>query len=183
MKHIIFDLDDTLGELSIPLMHTLNKITKQDFTVADWNSFYISEMYDMTNEELFEAMIDFKLLEKMLPYADVKDVLTHLKKNHTINIVTARAWHPDGRNITEKWFAKHQIPYDNIVICDVDKSKIDCISTIDDIVLAVDDRDTHCEDFTNYGKIKKVLMMHQPWNTKESHIERIHSIKEVLNHI
>jgi uncharacterized HAD superfamily protein len=183
MKNIIFDLDDTLGNLSSPMMNALNLATGKDFTRNDSTSYFITDLYDISLEEFYEILTDFKVIENVVPLAGSREVLEHAMKDHTVHIVTARGWHPDALSITEQWFKQHDLPYHHIRICNALQSKIDCIAGIENIVLAVDDRGSHCVEFDSYDKIAKVLMMNQPWNVDIDGIHRIHDITEVLEHI
>lgn len=183
MKSIVFDLDDTLGDLCTPLMDAMNKATGKTITKEEKDTYSLA-MYGVTDQEFYDIMVQANVLEGMIPFASTKFVLNALKKHYRIHIVTARAWHPDGLQVTRDWFKKHNLPYEDIRLSDPHHSKIDRISDLSEIALAVDDRDTHCKDFDDHHTVEKVLMMNQPWNKYTPHsIQRIHDIREVLEYI
>lgn len=180
---IIFDFDDVIGNLITPMIEAINKATGCDFSEDEHTQYDIVEAYDISPEEFFEIMIDFKVLENLKPFHDVKHVFDTVKETHLIHIVTARQWHPNARNITEEWLKKHELHYDHLTFTSHHQSKVEAIVHWDEVALAVDDRDAHCEAYSKHDKVEKVLILDKPWNRNLEGIERISSLSEILKFI
>lgn len=182
-KSIVFDLDDTLCDFSYQLLLTVNEVYGKNIQMSDWNSYNIDEVLGFKVEQFFDMLRDCKVIEKCQPVTNARMVLEAVAPNYEINIVTARAWHDQGKEITTDWFAQHGLPYDNIIVCPPGHSKIEMITHLDNVHLAVDDRDIHCVEFHECPKINKALMIDKPWNRDVKDVHRIYDIKEVLNYI
>ncbi len=182
-KNIVLDLDDSMADFCNHIMEVLNKHHGTNHKKDDKHDYSFS-MYGYDDKEFVQAMIDHEIIENIKPYFGVKETLDHVCKTHDIHIVTARSWHPDGYNVTKDWFNAHNLPYDSIRLVYPGSSKIDAISDLSHVDLAVDDRDTHCNEFYDCDIVKKVLMVNQPWNRHAGdHIKRINDIREILYYV
>lgn len=181
MKTVILDLDDTLANLRVPMQKVLDKYSKKTIPWQSWDSFYITDLYGITEAELYSSLIDSGILSDIEPYEDTKETLNALKQlGHNIVIVTSRNYHPDAYNVTKTWFEKHGLPYDKIHISGHGVKKSSFANQYSDVVMAVDDNIDNCNDFIVNSNINKTLLMNMPWNSANKDIKRIHQINEML---
>ncbi len=192
-KTVIFDLDDTLGDLKVRLQEIYRRTTgDQTISYEDWDNYGQPNRYGVTSEQLSELFIEDNSLGLMKPFDGAIEVTALMKsKGFNVEIVTARGWHPDGYAVTKKWLDDHYISYDRINIVPLFQCKEETTRHIENVALFVDDRLDHCVNLFESGRIGKSLVLAQPWNreyTEEhpdynSNIIRIDSIWDVLNHI
>ena len=182
-KNIILDLDDSLADFANHIIETFNLIYNKDFKKEDKDDYSFS-VYDLNEKEFVQAMIDNNIIENIKPFFGAKQTLDCLHQTHDIHIVTARSWHPNGYNITKKWFENFELPYDSIRLVYPGNSKKEAIKDLVHVAIAVDDRDTHCKELSECKNIDTVLMVNQPWNKYATgNINRINNIMEILYYV
>ena len=172
IKSLCLDLDDSILNLRDPLVAAVNNIDSN----FDNKSFSELSINDLLNIPEIE-----QILQNAEPFDGTQYVLKYLINHYNLHIVTARGWHPRGETITKRWFQMRNIPYTDIRIVPLGKSKLEAITDLTNIHLALDDRIENCEDLATRADI--VLMMDQPWNRdfiNTDKIIRIHDIKDIL---
>lgn len=183
-KTCIFDLDDTLGNLREPMQKVLDKYTKKSIPWQNWNQFNITDLYDISLENLFDSIIDSKILSTMEPYENSLKTLTALKDaGHKIVIITSRGYHPEAYDVTKEWFERAGLPYDRIHVSSHTIRKSYYANIYDNVIMAVDDNIENCDDFLNNSKIETTLLMDMPWNVTNADHKRIHDIGQVFEAI
>lgn len=182
-KNIVLDLDDTLADFCTHIIDVLNEVHGTNHKKDDKEDYTFS-MFGYKDKEFVQAMIDYHIIENIKPFFGTKETLDYIKKTHNIHIVTARNWHPNGYDITKKWFEDNNLPYDSIRLIYPGHSKKSAIQDLEHIDIAVDDRDTHCKEFYECDTVSKVLMVNQPWNKfAGDDIKRINDIREILYYV
>jgi uncharacterized HAD superfamily protein len=182
-KTVIFDLDDTLANLRLPMQEALNKYTNKDIKWTDWKSFDITGLYEVNDEEFYNVLVDSDILNAIEPYEETPRTLKAVRDaGHKIVIITSRKYHPDALNVTQNWFEKHNLPFDNIHISGHGIRKSIYTKLYDNIIMAVDDNADNCNDFIKNGNINNTMLMDMPWNSV-SDIKRIYTIDQVLDQI
>lgn len=187
MQTIIFDIDDTSGDLRV---HTerLYRIATGDDKISynDWVDYHVENRYGITGQGLGDLFIADESLQKMKPNEGLAEVVAILKsRDYNIEFVTARGWHPEGYSITQKWLDDHFVYYDKINIVGLYESKEEATRHIDRIKLFIDDRIDHCEAMRDSGRVEQSLVYCQPWNAHcedGPSIKRITSLYDVLEY-
>lgn len=180
---VILDLDDTLINFREPMCQLLNKLTDKGIHWKEWNCYGVGDFYDMTGEEFCEYIVEHEILQNLEPHEETRGLLTELhNRNYNIVIISARGFHPNADKVTRDWFAKYDLPLDELYISTHGNRKIDSVKEHENIILTLDDNVQHCEDFIASGKPQHVLLYDMPWNI-ESSIPRIKSLNEVYNYI
>ena len=179
MKTIAFDLDDTLANLKDPMIECLNSFTGKKLQSNDLFKFDITDIYDITNENFFNCLIDNDILQNLEPFPETQLLLTNLLENdYNVDIITSRAYHPAAFEVTKSWFTKYDIPYSRIIISEHGKKKSDYFTKEENVILFVDDRIENCEDFISSRKAGSVRLFDAPWN-QQSSITRVTNLSEV----
>jgi 5'(3')-deoxyribonucleotidase len=171
MKNVcLIDLDDTLGDLKLPMMQALNRATGKDMHWSDWDTYDVPDLYDVTHERFLDILINEHVIESTVIHDSSYEFLNSLNDMdfHTV-LITARGWHPKGTEITEKWITSHNLDVDELIVVDADQSKTDVINKFGTIEFSVDDRIKHCREYTQCGKVNSVILYDAPWN---SHMTR-----------
>lgn len=187
-KTVIFDLDDTLGNLKERLVNIYKReLGMENVNSDDW-TFYGAgtDRYNITSDRLTELFIEDQSLELMKPHDGVVEVTAILKsRGYNIEIVTARGWRPDAYNVTKKWLDDNYISYDKINIVPLHQCKEEATRHIENIHLFVDDRFDHCDNMMKSGRVNRCLVYKQPWNkaaTLTQNIVHIDNVYDVLEH-
>lgn len=195
MKNVcLIDLDDTLGDLKTPMMEALNRETGKNVHWSKWRNFNVPEIYDISEQKFLNICIDYNVLEQVIIHDTSYDFLKNLQmlNYHTV-LVTARNWHPRGVSITENWVADHNLCIDDIIVVDVDQSKVSAIGHLKNIVFTIDDRMKHCREYIKSGLVEHTLVYDAPWNSHMTkwntdwngydYDERIYDLHEIIEHV
>lgn len=190
---IIFDIDDTSGDLKTHLQNLYRRVTgDESISFNDWVDFNAQDRYGISSQRLGELFIEDQSLEKMKPHDGLIEVTAILKSmDYNIEFVTARGWHPDAFEITRKWLDDHYVSYDRINIVPLFQCKEEATRHIERIKLFVDDRDDHCTNMIHSGRVEKCLLFEQPWNKlyrsdnsiRHPEVSSIKSLYEVLEYL
>lgn len=166
MTKCLIDLDDTLGDFKDPLMKALNKATGKRIHWSKWTNFDVPELYEISHDDFLDICIKEKVIENTKVNETSASFLSDLKYFGYHNIlITARGWHPNGRELTEQWLSDNELIIDEVIVVDVHQSKVDSIAHIDGIEFSVDDRIKHCREYMQSNKVKYVVLYDAPWNS------------------
>lgn len=183
----VIDLDDTLGGLRYVLMETMTRVAGKEVHWSKWDILSMDYVYGITNDEFLEIAQETMLLERSVPHPEAREFMYRLfDADIETTILTARAWHPRARAITEHWLGLYNIPYTNLVLCGLDESKTDYISRMENVLFTVDDSKRHCNGFAalTHNRPKFVFTYDMPWNTNvDEGVIRIKNLLEVGNYI
>lgn len=190
----IVDLDDTLGDLKNPMMEALKSATGKDIHWSKWDSFDVPSLYGITQQDFLNICINENILEKVIIHDSSYKFLNDLHKlNYYTVLITARGWHPQGKEITKKWVADHNLDIDELIVVEIDQSKTDVITKFDNIIFSIDDRIKHCREYIQSGLVKHVLVYDAPWNSHmtkwnpfwkgDDYHERIYDLHEIIDHV
>lgn len=186
MKKIaIIDIDDTLADLRNPMCNSLNIICEEKYHWTQWTgSSSVETLYGISTTELLGAIEDDLLLENLEPHAEVAHFMRLLHElDYYVVFLTARAWHPSGEAITEKWLKKNNIEYDRLIVCPLEANKAEIVkANFECVDFAVDDSVRHCVSYSNEPIIKNVYVYDLPWNRNidVGRAKRITSLTQIL---
>jgi uncharacterized HAD superfamily protein len=181
------DLDDTLSNSREKMIEFHNKIYGTHFKLADIKTYNLWEDWGGTLETTIEELEKFhhaKYGDKIMPLEGAKEVLTKLKKNNELYVITARA--NDVKKITEDWINKYfpnifsKIYFTNEFphgVAEITKKKI--CDTLD-IDIFIEDNLEFALECAEPNR--KVFLIDHPWNQTDklpTNIKRVHSWKEI----
>jgi FMN phosphatase YigB (HAD superfamily) len=187
-KYAVFDLDDTLLDFKTQIMIAIQKEFNVRIHWKDWESYDLLSVYDLTIEEIMNAWIKHNCLENAIPLLYSNKILDVAKKmGYEIIIVSARNWHPNAREITEKWLDDYGFTYDELLLVKPSENKMSVLEKYDSFDFVVDDHIKNCIDFDKSGKFNNIFMVDLPWNTNENisqtNIQRIYCLHDILNYL
>lgn len=189
-KTVIFDIDDTVGDLKSRLQEIYRKATgNSEISFNDWTEYNANDRYGITSDQLSELFIEDNSLALLKPHEGLIEVTAILKaRGYNIEFVTARGWCPDAYDITKNWLDNNYISYDRINIVPLFECKERVTRHIENIELFVDDRYEHCTAMMNSGRVKQTLLYSQPWNKKwhntlTPNFNVIDNLYDVLNYL
>lgn len=159
-------------------MHALNGYTGKDIHWNDWDCYDLGKIYDIDMPAVADCIQNNKLLQNVELMDGSMEFLHLLKsKNYIIHIVTARAWHEKGYEVTKEWLQSRNVPYDALNVTSHAIAKIDAVKYYyNHIDLAIDDCFDHINDYNKSGLVKHSLLFHHPWNKN-------HTYDKIINHI
>lgn len=180
-KCLAIDLDDTICFLKTPLMQALNLHTGKNIHWKEWNTWHIENMYGITSDEFTQVMIDGHVIERALPIPGVREALLQIKsKGYKLHIITARGWHPNGMDVTKRWFEENNIPYDTINIVPIDGSKSAIMNKFKNLKYLVDDSAHNCEEVISQGY--EAFLINYPSNI-HCKVNRIRHIEDIVDRL
>ena len=114
-KNAIIDIDNTLWQFSDAFYRELMKINGNFPTPDRWRTYDIWEGY--CSVEDFIAAINtihhHQDSDRYQPYPESRDFLSSLRK-HGFHIIIASHRTPETSQPTERWLARHGLPYDEL---------------------------------------------------------------------
>ena len=187
-KIAVIDIDDTLADLRSPMCNSLNMVCESKYHWEQWTGDNtVENLYDISTDQLLSAIEDDSLLENLIPHPEVSEFMHMLHKlDYYVTFLTARAWHPRGKEITSRWLTSHNIEYDRLIVCPLEANKAEIVKTnFVNVDFTVDDSVRHCYAYAKEQSIKNVYMYDMPWNRNitDSRIQRITSLTEILGHM
>lgn len=180
-KWILFDVDDVLCNFRESLYTSFKP--HKDVHWSTWDNYDCVKLFGLKNEaELHVHMRDKKVLENSDLEPGALDMFNQLKySGYHIGLLTARAWHKEGKDITEQFVHAHNLPVDRVVISgfhtDTKSSHIPKFTG--EIKAYVDDSVHHVQDFISQG-VSQSYLMDRPWN-KSSNLPRVNSLRDFEN--
>lgn len=181
-KWLWFDVDDVLVDASTQLERSLRRLTGIHHPVHEWPSHSFADIYKIAHDR-FDAMREAWACDRVLERSRVLDgSVDALKmgadKGYKIGLITARGWHPEGRQITQEMVDSNSMPVEQIIVMAFHESKSDLLlATKTDIVGFADDTPRHVEGALSCGWNGKLVS--QPWN-RESDLPRVASVLELV---
>ncbi|HTR45214.1 MAG TPA: hypothetical protein VMH06_05845 [Thermodesulfovibrionales bacterium] len=112
-KVAVIDIDNTLWQFCDAFYEELKKINKIFPPPDRWTSFEVWEGY-CSQEDFLNAInaIHFRQdSDTYLPYPEARSFLSALR-DRGFHLIIASHRLPEARNQTERWLARHKLPYD-----------------------------------------------------------------------
>lgn len=192
--NIGFDIDDTIADISVQMLHYANIFHKdvlkkeQEMKTKNdiQNRYYLKALFGWNDEEKFKFFDMY--YKNVLEEAKVKDGVSKTvkilrEKGHIVSFITARITNVKGveaENITKKWMQENDIEYDNLIIGASEKLPI-CKEL--GIELFVDDSFVTCKELQENGIKSFLINTELNKNVDNENIERIDSIEEIIDYL
>lgn len=192
--NIGIDIDEVLAKFIDTWHDFLNEEYSVKYKFDDIYSYSIPEVYDFSKEDAVKRIFDFynsKNFSTIEPYENSKEVLSELKGDHKLIIVTSRPTEIEKQTIN--WLDKHYKDlFDDIILtsgfsrkgfCQTGNNKADICHEYD-IDLFIEDAPAYCTGIAEEGI--QVLMMDKPWNQdvktgkKLKRIDNWNNVKEYI---
>lgn len=185
-KIAVFDLDDTIGNFRSSACKKMNEKYDKTHTFDDWEHHLIEQLYNIDKRQFMKDLVSMKVLENMAAHHEAKEVMQKLNSDgYHIAVLTARQWHPNGKEITLKWLNDFEIPYNDLLLCEIDDRKSDIVSDVyGRVSFVVDDSPHQIEAYWANTDIDTVYIYDMPWN-REKWFEllgckRIKTLEEIV---
>ena len=156
-KIAIIDIDNTLWQFSDALFQELKKINEHFPTPDHWSVFDIWEGY-CSEADFFTVITKIHCRQdsdQYQPYPESQHFLRSLKE-HDFHITLASHRIPATRQPTERWLARHRLPYDELHLS-LDKTVL-----FDHADVVVDDAPPTLQKALECGALGAGLVF--PWN-------------------
>lgn len=181
-KVICLDCDDVLASLAPTMSKVLEDATGISIHWKDWDSFNLTKRYNLDTNKFSEILICSECLNIIPPVDGARNVLNYLKRcGYEIVIISARNYHPLGKQITEQWLTKHALQFDKVFISGGQVKKSDICKQFGEIEAFVDDNIDNCIDMRDNTNCKQIFLKTMPWNVKDTQFDRISSIDKLMN--
>jgi 5'(3')-deoxyribonucleotidase len=189
-NQIILDLDDVQADLFSLMRENLNEMMGVDKKSHDFVSFDITKIYKgLTLDRFFECLTENNIIENLIPIEGAAEATHALKdKGFVINVVTARAWHKNGLQVSADWLEKAGFHFDRIAVSCPKKGKVKVYRNIaPKFNCIVDDNLENILQAEESGLFKSTYLINMPWNNKDSNyvsglnrFNALHELAEVI---
>lgn len=180
-KKLWFDVDDVIVETSPLTEASLRTLTGKTIPIHSWPHHNFIEIYELDEPgtvAMRNAWIEEQMLERATLRPGVAEAMLRLAKaDFELGLITARAWHPRGEEITWKMATDHGLPISEVVLTRFEDSKADVLrargARVDGFV---DDTARHVIACLAQGWTAAV--MSHPWNERHDLPLRVSSLME-----
>lgn len=184
-KVAIIDVDDTIAQFRHTLRNIIEEIKGENISMDRWDCTNLDKTFDVSFDHVFEIMIDRNtLVDDLTPEQHASSLLNYLNKNdYYIDILTARGWHPRGKQVTEQWLQKHDLCFDEVTSVPMDMCKEQVLSKkYKDVDLTIDDNPKHCLAYADSNVVKNTYLIDRMWNkdVKHHNIKRINCLSDLI---
>jgi len=130
-KWVFFDVDDVLVDTSTPLELALRKMTGLHLPHTAWPNHMFTELYGIGKEraeEMRAVWVQERVLETAQVFDGVRETFHEFAdEGYRLGLITARAWHPKAREITEAMVNENGLPVEEIKLMGFFDSKADIL--------------------------------------------------------
>ncbi|WP_018234339.1 HAD family hydrolase [Thioalkalivibrio thiocyanodenitrificans] len=181
--YVVFDMDDVVANIGPLILEALNERTGKSFSLEDWHTYDLAQIYDLSYSQMLQALYDHKVLERATPAKGALEVMGLARDaGFHVGILTARGWHPEGRSISERWLADNGLMVDRLHVLSPDECKAEVICEFGDVELFIDDYHKHVLAVHESGKTRKTILRNQPWNRSIDFDHRVGCLSELASH-
>jgi hypothetical protein len=175
-KNVWFDVDDVCVDTATQIYKVMLEKTGKDIPVSSWTSMYFTDFYQLGKDRVEEMRgwwKEFGIIEKAEPFMGTLESMRKIAKaGHVVNLITARDWHPNARNLTEDFVNKYNLPVKEIKLLAFGESKTNMLKEQAHTISAfIDDSDSHVRGMKSLG-VSSVLVR-RPWNQKVLDLDSI----------
>lgn len=187
-NEIWFDVDDTLVDTASEIHRCLLSRLGQDKPIETWPSMMFTQFYDMKGYDVHQMRAwwqEDQILEQAQLFEGVFDMLHFLHETGArIGLITARAWHPEAKRITEEFIVRHGLPVQELKLLKFEESKLallqDQASRIQGFI---DDSPSHVKSIASLNV--PAVLIRRPWNQQSDYpnvVEKTHAFPRCLGY-
>lgn len=179
-KIAVFDCDDVLANLRDPLEGLVSSHLKRPVSWKEWDQYDIGNIYNFHFGEICKTIVEQEVLLDLTPDHYALELLTDLKQqNYRIKVLTARGYHPKGREVTFEWLRKNNLPIDDVICVKLHENKRDYLSLMSNVEFYVEDNHHHAEQAHHLHNVKQVFLIDRPWNQQVTNVTRVNNLQDV----
>lgn len=188
---LILDADDVAFDFKNPAYRGLKKDFNIQVPADEWYSHDLEKILNLSNEKIIESFYNNKVLEESKINDGLKELVDEANRNNvSVVCLTARGWHPKGKEITEKAFLGADINIENVIAIPLHESKGDVIKTLQiehRILGFADDHPRHVTEVFERSdiKVENVFVVDQSCNYNFSlkGVTRVFNLYEILDYL
>ena len=168
-----FDVDDCLTDTAASMADRMWELTGIESDPRTWTHLRLTEIYGISQESMPEVRAHWArsgMLEKARTLPHAQEALAMVKDaGLDVGLITARAWHPEGEELTRSWATENGLPVDKLILTTFEACKAALLAgTEDPIALYADDAPRHVRRAGELGI--RSMMIRAPWNGHEEGI-------------
>lgn len=184
-QEIWFDVDDVLVDTATQIHRSMLSRTQKDIPISSWENLMFTSLYQLGEGRASEMRAwweEDQIIEKSTLYPHTVALLGSLSNaGYRIGLITARAWHPRARELTEDFISKNKLPVSDLKLLKFDESKKELLRPHAKQTVAFIDDSTHHVKGALELNIPSVLMR-RSWNMKETEIHAIENLEQMESH-
>lgn len=174
-----FDLDETLAGLRHLIRDVMTAEFGHCYPIDQWHSYNIEERFGITPREFLALLEKHHVLERAALEPRALETLELARQlGYHRCIITARGWHPRGREITEQWLERHGLEVDDLHLVAERETKVDTMRRIGSVAYFIDDHPGHVSEAVAADVADRVIVISRPWNAQLNHAHRVECLGE-----
>ena len=182
---IVFDVDGVLAYDHTPMQECLDKATNKVRPWSLWHTYNLDHTYEVESGTTTQIMREDSSLFLRFSPCPHYGLLSELRNNFYVVILTARGFHPFGLESTARWLKLNGIEYDSLHVLPLDECKVEYLKNhFGEVYALVEDNHSTAPKAFNCDHVIHSFIVNQPWNnsaiTGATRINRIIEIKNYL---
>lgn len=181
-KIAVFDCDDVLANLRDPLQDLVSEHLKTPVYWKDWNQYEIGKVYGFDFSHICEMIVKRNTLFNLQPEPYARALIRSYKQEGCRTVVlTARGYHPHGKQITTTWLNMHGLEIDDVICIGLKEHKRDYLDSMTQVEVYVEDNHHHAEQAHDLPNVKRIFLLDRPWNQNETRVTRVPGLKDIFD--
>lgn len=184
-----FDVDDVLVSSTPLFQESLDRWSGQVIPWQTWTHNHFHLFYGVASDDratiqkLRQTWEEDQVLERSPLFPDAQDALHALAEDgFKIGLLTARAWHSRGLEVTEAMVEHHHLPVSRVITLPWESTKADLLQASGTRVVGfLDDTIRHVEGCREAGF--NAVLRDQPWNVTAHHLPRVADLSAFVQRV
>lgn len=158
------DLDEVILQFNKLAVERFNEKYGREATLTDIDAFdWYMTYYGLTGQQFAQDLRDLGIFTDADPFEGVQEALAKLMEKGThVTIITSRGFLPDAHNVTERWLAKHRVPYHRLQVVGSGKTKAEYFDKPVDLFF--DDHLKNHKDMIGAGMSRRNIVVETGYN-------------------
>lgn len=166
-KPYAIDIDDVIADMSAVLYPALKKRYPQVTGIKTWSNFNLATLFGFGYQDFMNHIVEDGLIVSAPPVAGAVEAMWKIRDSGAqIVLITSRGYYPNAHTLTAEWLARHDVPYDDLIVVEEGKTKAE--SSVDKypggFLYMIDDNAFNLEDMKKAKMANYTILIDRPWN-------------------
>lgn len=178
---VVLDCDDVLADSKHIFAAGISEQIGRIVNPLTWNDYNLTRLYpDLDWNKWVRWIIDNNTLLSIPVNPMAKILIDDISQHSEVIILTARGFHPNGKQQTLDWASKNELNINDVIVTDNTTCKSSVLRKLGQISFYVDDNGDYFTKSLPLSNIKNSYLMDQPWNQHIFTKQRIKCLSELI---